>query len=865
MLKLHPGQLFQGRYHIEQELGAGGMGIVYRAMQIDASRQVALKVLRPERIGQEAEFKRFLREFQLLSRVAHPNVVVFYTHGVSGEGIPYAVCEYLNGRSLLAVLNQETSLDWRRAAKISRQIASGLQEAHSLGIVHRDLKPGNIMLCDKPEPDWVKIIDFGLARVEDYSTLEKLTLSGSLIGSVHYMSPEQCQAQPADRRSDIYALGCILYEMLAGEKLFTQTNPTTVLYLHCTADLSERVELLSGRVPPKLQSLLLQMLARSPQDRPESMEEIANSLTMILQDPGTSAQMSGAELIRPGKRLLLLSVALTLLFLSALLYVAFVKQPFGGTKLSKNNVAAPERRVHARRNFQLLLEEAERIFPGDENRNARKKIYQNWIDKYGHDSRLKPSERAVAYGELLNIQDADENKAILEQCSSLLNQMSFTDPRERTLNGKFLTALAFFYLRQGDRNKAVKCERRLLTAYQNIELQKKDQSVGLCTCALASLGEFSPALELEKKFIAECDAKDAESYMRAGGLCVLLQKPHEALDYYKAELRLLESKGIGDSSTVTDLQDAGIFGSPPHFTLPGNRRMLKEPLYSKLAGIAKRVLPLDKKMAEQIVRKAVAAAMAESDQVKLSSWQELEALAARLDLKERHLCAAKIIPLFKSKVAESTDAGSKYELASELSFRLYSSGQEEQALKFFKAQSSTYASSPHFQEFILIRHFIDMAKVSLYGESKTSSESLMQKALKLLSKYPEEKVPAELDAAMGVFLTCKKDPAAEKTFEQVMNKCLRPGKNTNDLGLSFDYMILASRFDQCRRLLKCREGWQDSNRLVSLAERELIDGRKEAARKDFEEAYMQYFNTRKDLGFPDDYVRCKAGIIAANQ
>lgn len=886
MLKLSPGQIFQQRYRIEQELGAGGMGIVYRATQLDVSRQVALKLLRIERVGQESEFKRFLREFQVLSKIEHANVVLFYSHGITPGGVPYAVCEYVKGRSLQQLLNDKAKLEWRRAAKIAMQIARGMEAVHAAGIVHRDLKPGNIMLCDMPEPDWVKIIDFGLARVEDQSALDKLTQSGLLIGSVNYMSPEQCKAKPADKSSDIYALGCIMFEMLSGEKLFDQSNAVAILHLHCNADLSERFELLRKVAPPEIESLLRRMLAKSGADRPASMQEIEEYLALLLQDQTATTAQLNPMVQTPKRALPLLYSGLAIVCtLTVVFYFAYSKS-LRTQKLSESDKAieiAPKSEIRIRRNFEAMRIETVKMYPTREDMDKRKKVYQLWFKKYGKDPRLTPSELASAYAELLRHQDANEAATTLNECMSLTNKLSFKDVKDRNLAASFLFAVAFYYRQQGNSKQCHDYVARLYRGYQGVELQKNDQAVGLCISALSALGEYDSALKMAKRFIAERDSSP-NNQMHAGALCICRKQPQEALKYYKEAFNLLQQliATRGRSLTVAGLANTGIreglvesdiiVGPNGPVALPGQRQSMQPTFFTDLRLLAERVLLLDNSMAKQVVRKAIAEAIAhphEDFAYNLYSLEQLESLASQLGLDERHLCARKIIPLLKKRIETTKDQDLKFELEANLSYRLYLQGMESEALNNLHKASAAYAASPGFKEMWMIRHNIDVAKecVAAGGTHKAEAEKIFQESLELVKKHNNEMdIPAEVDAAIGVYYASnKKQAEAEASFERAMKKCLHRGSDYDDLGSTFDYFLLARRFEQCKRLLQIKERWQDANRLCRLAEQELSSGLKEAAKKDFQLAYSQFFDGRNNLEFPNDEVRCMAGVIASSR
>ncbi|MBX9721975.1 MAG: serine/threonine protein kinase, partial [Candidatus Obscuribacterales bacterium] len=270
MQKLSPGDLFHERYRIVEEIGSGGMGVVYHAIQIDVNRDVALKLLKIDIISNEKDRERFIREFKILSKLSCDNIMAFYALSITPEGMPYAVCEYLEGRNLSSILQTEARLAWRRALAMASQIAHGLQFAHNLGVVHRDLKPSNIMILDKPEPDTVKLIDFGLARINEFANEQKLTRTGQLLGTPHYMSPELVMNKALDGRSDIYALACVLFELISGEKLFDAQSTLGVVQQHALEDPRAQLAKIKNYAPAALIALLEKMLAKSPDDRPSS-------------------------------------------------------------------------------------------------------------------------------------------------------------------------------------------------------------------------------------------------------------------------------------------------------------------------------------------------------------------------------------------------------------------------------------------------------------------------------------------------------------------------------------------------------------------------------------------------------------------
>lgn len=285
------GSIFQNRFLILAELGEGGMGLVYRAQQLDAGREVALKLIRNEFLGRDT-IDRFYREFRVLAGISHPNIMTIYGLALQNDSLPYAVCEYIEGRTLREVLAMEAPLPWRRVARIAIQICDAMQYAHEHNVIHRDLKPENIILLDTPEPDFVKIIDFGLARFcEMTEGSQKLTKTGNLIGSPHYMSPEQVKGEPS-ASSDIYALGCLIFELISKEPLFDAENPIAIINKHCKQDPSARLKVIEHRIPKRLAYLVEKALAKTTENRWQSMREISSELQLILEDNHDSEGVS---------------------------------------------------------------------------------------------------------------------------------------------------------------------------------------------------------------------------------------------------------------------------------------------------------------------------------------------------------------------------------------------------------------------------------------------------------------------------------------------------------------------------------------------------------------------------------------------
>jgi len=258
-----------GEYLVSRLVGEGGMGRVYEAEERLTKRRVALKVLKPELVKEEDGRRMFVSEMQILASLEHANVVRSLA-SLEHEGQLVLVLEYLEGKTLRAILN-ERDMSWAEAVDVAAQIASALAAAHGqeTPIVHRDLKPENVMVL----PDGtVKVMDFGIAKVLEHAH-GKSTQS---LGTLQYMSPEQIDARAIDGRTDLYALGLLLYEMIAGEPPFQSASPRELLNLQCTAEppaFAEEIE-----APAGVCELVFQLLAKAPEDRPENADDVLAAL-----------------------------------------------------------------------------------------------------------------------------------------------------------------------------------------------------------------------------------------------------------------------------------------------------------------------------------------------------------------------------------------------------------------------------------------------------------------------------------------------------------------------------------------------------------------------------------------------------------
>jgi len=316
-----------GSCRIVKELGAGGMGIVFLAEDTVLNRRVAIKVMRPEIAARPGARERFLREARAAAALEHQHIVPIYQVGEASGAVPFIVMPFLAGESLADRLQRDGALPIAEVLRIGRETARGLAAAHAVGLIHRDIKPDNLWLYDPSYTDsaaqrgQVKILDFGLARDRTGAEIE-LTQPGALLGTPAYMSPEQSDGKPVDTRSDLFSLGCVLYQAATGQRAFQGKTLTAVLRA-IADDQPVPPHVVRPEVPLPLSDLIMKLLAKSPDDRTASAREVAGALHDIegkapmpdtVSESPTAPQSSGpvsrSRATKTGKRRPVLSIAI---------------------------------------------------------------------------------------------------------------------------------------------------------------------------------------------------------------------------------------------------------------------------------------------------------------------------------------------------------------------------------------------------------------------------------------------------------------------------------------------------------------------------------------------------------------------------
>ena len=282
------GQVIEGRYRVESIIGQGGMGWVYEVEHIEIGRRLALKVLAPQFSQQPDLVARFRREARAASMIGHPNIVDITDFGTTEDGSVYFVMERLEGIELGEVLRAENRLTPERAVHVAIQMSRALAAAHAAGIIHRDLKPENVFLITRDgDADFVKILDFGVAKAPESAVLRKLTTPGLAMGTPEYMAPEQAAGLAADPRSDVYCIGAVLYEMLTGRRPHVGESVMEILSRKAT-DSVRPVRELSPEVSVSLDRVIMSCLERDPEQRPQSMNALEYELRKSTKGRGAA-------------------------------------------------------------------------------------------------------------------------------------------------------------------------------------------------------------------------------------------------------------------------------------------------------------------------------------------------------------------------------------------------------------------------------------------------------------------------------------------------------------------------------------------------------------------------------------------------
>jgi tRNA A-37 threonylcarbamoyl transferase component Bud32/CheY-like chemotaxis protein len=280
-------------YRIEERIGRGGMGVVYRAEHLNLQRRAAIKIIAPDLADSEGFRERFSREARIAAALQHPNIVTVYDAG-EVDGLLYLAMQYIEGSDLSAILRTQHRLRPYRAVDVCRQVASALDAAHAMGLIHRDVKPANVLI----EGRTAFLTDFGLTkRIEGTHT--QLTRAGDVVGTIHYVAPEQIEGSPVSARTDVYSLGCLLYHCLTGQVPFTRDTDVAVIYAHLSED-PPKATAVRPELPEGLDAVIAKALDKSPDRRFPSCGDLISAARAVIDAAGPLSETSSGRPSMPG-------------------------------------------------------------------------------------------------------------------------------------------------------------------------------------------------------------------------------------------------------------------------------------------------------------------------------------------------------------------------------------------------------------------------------------------------------------------------------------------------------------------------------------------------------------------------------------
>lgn len=355
---LKPGQIVADKYKVLEEVGRGGMGVVYRVEQLALGRVLAMKTLNTQEVS-DVVWRRFQLEAKAAALLDHPNLISVHDCGLIDNTVPYFIMDFIEGTNLAKLIKDKGALSLEETLTIFIQVCFGLSYAHAVGVVHRDLKPSNIMLVP-PQSDSnglsVRVVDFGIAKLtaEEYQPTQALTRTGEIFGSPLYMSPEQCLGKPVDERSDIYSLGCVLFEALTGLPPFLGQTALSTMMQHQSTDAPTLKQATLGKeFPDAIENIVRLMLEKNPEARYQDMKSVARDLNFLQQGISHHPQVSTeskAEAIARINRLHLAQMACACLLSAAIaggaVYLSMKNEAGAAYKAGFNEGANPSRTIY---------------------------------------------------------------------------------------------------------------------------------------------------------------------------------------------------------------------------------------------------------------------------------------------------------------------------------------------------------------------------------------------------------------------------------------------------------------------------------------------------------------------------------------
>lgn len=388
---LETGTILDGKYEVLSFIGSGGMGSIYKARHVELGNLVAIKIMHGRFAADPESVKRFQNEARFIANLRHKNILSVYSFGTI-NGLAYIAMEFIEGQSLSDRLDDGGPFSPTQALPIFLQVCDAMSYAHKLDVLHRDLKPANVMMVEQPDGTiCAKVVDFGLAKLldgSDGSDGQRLTHTGEVVGDPNYMSPEQAQGKKLDARSDVYSCGCLMYEVLSGQKPFTGESPVTILYKQISENPQPFASTL--KMPPALEAIIFTCMTKDAAQRYESFAALASVLSEFLQNP--NLKIAAPTQSRGGKKRLMIATAcLAMLSILAALGLTSIELRESGTEDSSVE-RRPDQKHLSEKEARQELARSERLHDPIQIANSKTELVHALI-------RAREYERAMPIAE----------------------------------------------------------------------------------------------------------------------------------------------------------------------------------------------------------------------------------------------------------------------------------------------------------------------------------------------------------------------------------------------------------------------------------------------------------------------------------